>query len=65
MVVWGEINPGDRVLAKRQGKPFSNMISQKGTRVVSEILTQFPKALVKRMKMEVYPDNRSYGVKLK
>ena len=65
VVFGGEINPGDRLLAKRQGKPRSNMISQKGTWFIPEILTQFPKASVKRMKMEIYLGLRRCGVKLK
>lgn len=63
MVVWGEINPGDELLAKRQGRPVCNMISQKLTWFFSEILTHFPKALGKRMKMEIYPDIRRCKVK--
>ena len=65
MVVLGEINPGDEVLAKRQGRSVSNMISQKGTWFIPEALVHFPKALVKRMIMEIYLDLRRCGVKLK
>jgi hypothetical protein len=65
VVVWGEVNPGDGLSAKRQGMPVRNMISQKGTWFISEMPTHFPKALVKRMKREIYPDIRSCRVKLR
>jgi hypothetical protein len=53
VVVWGVINPGDRVLAKRQGRPVNNMITQKGTWFISEVLVQFTKVLGKRIKMKL------------
>jgi hypothetical protein len=65
VVVWGEINPGNKFLAKRQGRPVNNMISQKGTWFIPGSLSYFTKELVKRMKMEIYPDIRRCGVKLK
>jgi hypothetical protein len=41
------------------------MISQKGTGFISEILTHFPKVLIKRMKMEIYLDIKSCQGRIK
>ncbi len=61
MVVLGEINHGDGLLIKRQERSLSKPISGIETKVVSERLVHFSKVLVKRMRMEIYPDIKSCG----
>jgi hypothetical protein len=63
VVVWGEINPGDELSVKRQESQLSNMISQKRNWFIPEALVQFHKSLVRRLKMGIYPDVRTYGAK--